>query len=259
MLAGWFMCNRVIARRFLGFLFALSIAYYAGLMIPRGGSPEMPLYLLQPYYLQSTLQIGAVAGVTLFVVFLSLIVHAAPRVSSYVLSSLLIWCVGFLSLPPSGANSSFNTSSRANYCGSLGCASASDHAAIDFIKAFGANIINTYPNLTYQSAPKILILGHPTALGGEKLVFPYGASRLVPLESPLPVAFFYGRGYPAWDFDNYLRHVCSRFDMDWMRRHNIRYLFLPSSGGGCLRGRQSVIASSTVLFEQGGARFLKLF
>jgi len=259
MVLAWFTQDRRIATRYLVFMFALSLGYYAGLIIPHDGAAHMPLYLLQPYYLQSTLQIGAVAGLTLLVTFISTVVQSTPRISSYALSSILIWCVSTLSRSPAAANAAFSLSSRANYCGSLGCASASDHAALRFIRDIGNNILGTYKDLTYQTSPKILILGSPAILGREKWVFPYGASRLVPLHSPLPVVFFYGRGSPAWDFDNYRRHVCNRFDMEWMRRHNIRYLFIPSSGGGCLRKRDAVIASSTILFQEGDSIVLKLF
>jgi hypothetical protein len=77
--------------------------------------------------------------------------------------------------------------------------------------------------------------------------------------SPLPVAFFYGRGSPLWSYENYLTRVCQQFDREWMRQHNIRYLFIPSSNPGCLRGRDRVLAESTVLFERDGAKVVALF
>jgi hypothetical protein len=55
-----------------------------------------------------------------------------------------------------------------------------------------------------------------------------------------------------------MQRVCSQLDRDWLRARNIRYLFLPESNPGCLRGKERVLGEMKVLFESGASRFLQI-
>jgi hypothetical protein len=255
----WLAKAGASALRFAVILVYLSLSFYLSLTIPRTGDVNRPLYLVQPYIMQSIMQAGPVLGLLLLATGSMWIARSWRG-----WGSLVALAVGVLALStPDESLATYsrflNTKPRRAYCGSLGCVSDGDRAALAFVTELGKDLLAKYPSLSYDEIPKIMIPTQPADLGTEEWLFPFGASRLVPLVSPLPVAFFYSRGSPQWTFDNYRRHVCSRFDVDWLKRRNVRYLFLPSQNPGCIRGKSRVIESSTILFERDGAKVLKLF
>jgi len=161
--------------------------------------------------------------------------------------------------PVTARTPAFNMNVRGGYCGSLTCLNEGNRAALAFLEKLSAQIINKYPGLSYEAAPKILMLGIPATLGVEKWVFPAGAARVVPLFSSLPVAFFYGRGHSDWSFENYQNRVCQKLDLDWLKRRNVRYLFLPYREPGCLKKRAEIRRLSKVIFEHDKSRVLQIF
>ena len=247
------------ALRFAVILVYLSLSFYLSLTIPRTGDVNRPLYLVQPYIMQSIMQAGPVLGLLLLATGSMWIARSWGGWGS--LAALAVGILAVTTPDESLATYSrfLNTKPRRTYCGSLGSVSVGDRAALAFVTELGNDILSKYSSLSYDEIPKIMIPTHPADLGTEEWLFPFGASRLVPLVSPLPVAFFYSRGSPQWTFANYRRYVCSRFDVDWLKRRNVRFLFLPSQNPGCIRGKSRVIESSTILFERDGAKVLKLF
>jgi len=236
-----------------------SLSSYASHGFPSSGNADNPLYLVKPYLAWSCLQHGALLGF----LFLSVLLHlllVRLTAGRLVVTSLATILIGvYYPQPAVAANSFFKMTPRVSYCGAGGCVTAADQAVLGFIKKFGDELLSRYDHLTYQAAPKILILGSPAVLGVERWVFPSGASRVLPLVSPLPVAFFYGRGSPAWSYENYRHYVCLQFNEGWLHQKNIRYLFIPSTKEGCLRGRNRVLEKSTILFQDGDALFAQLY
>jgi hypothetical protein len=255
---GWFLAFPAHARRFtLLIATTLTLLWLAdGLHL--SGPQDTPIYLVQPYIIQSLWDSGVLFGCLCIVGLITGVFNFLSGTQSQILLTAAI----VMSLLPSrsGAqlNNELNLTPRVTSCGSFGCVTPNDVQVFRFIKTYGDSIIAKYSNLDFANAPKILLLGHPAIHGPEKWVFPYGASRVLPQESPLPVAFFYGQGSRAWSYENYMQRVCTQFDRDWLRSHNIRYLFLPESNPGCLRGRERVLGEMTVLFESGASRFMQI-
>lgn len=244
---------------FLSIVVSLSLACYASLTIPPSGDVQRPLYLVQPYLVHGLMQSGAVMGF----LALGVGVHAVLLTFGHlgVLSLFIATLVG-VSFPVTSLamrNEKFNLTPRVAICGTMGCLSAADRDGLRFIKELSASIVEKYPHLSYEEAPKILILGYPSEMGVEQWIFPTGASRILPIVSHLPVAFFYGRGSSAWTYDNYRQKVCLQFDLDWLKRRNVRYLFMVAQSPGCIRGRDRVLTQSTVLFEKDGTKVIQLF
>ena len=257
-IALWWACTRGSASRYICALIFLSVSYYGSLGLPISGTLQTPSYLIRPYLERSFSQNGTLLGFIGLAALLRLLLCAVSSRGLLLMPmvcGVLVWQVH---VPAVAHNPAFNMTPRVNYCGSMGCANSSDLKVLEFVRGFGEGILSKYPELTYESAPKILILGNIATLGVEKWVFPLGASRILPLTSVLPVAFFYGRGSPDWSYDNYRKRVCLRFDKAWLQGKNVRYLFIPSGGVGCLRDRKKVFSEATILFEDGDARFLQL-
>ncbi len=237
----------------------LSLSFYLSLAIPQAGDMNRPVYLVQPYIMQSIMQAGPVLGLLLLAIGSLFIIRSLRGWGSLVALVVGVAAVTTPDASLASYNRFLNANSRRTYCGSLGCLSEGDRAALRFVTDLGKDVLSKYSGLTYDEVPKIMILADPHDLGTEDWLFPFGSSRVLPLESPLPVAFFYGRGSPQWNFSNYQRHICARFDLDWLKRRNVRFLFLPANDPGCIRGKSRIIESSTILFERDGTRVLKLF
>lgn len=223
------------------------------------GSVDLPLYLIQPYVVQTVFQCGALLGFILLIPLGLLFFSVQGVAQTAIVSLLTICCFLFPSAPITTQTGAFNMNVRGGYCQTMACLSDADRAALDFIEKLGTQIRAKYPHLSYDEAPKILILGIPAILGAEKWVFPSGSARVVPLFSKLPVAFFYGRGHQDWDFDNYQQRVCKKLDVDWLKKRNVRYLFLAKKDPGCMKRRREMVGQGKILFDAGGARVVQLF
>jgi hypothetical protein len=74
----------------------------------------------------------------------------------------------------------------------------------------------------------VALTSMPFKFGPTKLLFPIGASQALPL---------YGKGYNfcfqvydpcgAYSYDEYIQHVVTFLDADWLLTNNFRYFFLP--------------------------------
>jgi hypothetical protein len=74
------------------------------------------------------------------------------------------------------------------------------------------------------------------------------------------LAFYYFAGFPeAFSVENYLSHVCRRFDREWLAARNIRYLFVPSDRGGiCVHDLDRILEQSRVVAVKNRAAFVEL-
>ena len=255
----WLVQTPRYAARAVVALLLLSCLYFASVGLPSEGDWNNPLYLLQPYLRQSLLQVGIVLGFLVFSVGLRFALGSLRPLSISAALAAVAFLVSRQPAPAVASNPTFRMEPRVAYCGSMGCVEPSDLSVLEFVTMFGEEVLSRHPHLSYETAPKILILGDMATVGVEQWVFPYGASRVVPLISPLPVAFFYGRGSPSWSYENYRSKICHDVDEDWLRRRNVRYIFISSTQRGCLRGKERVLARAKVLFQDGNARFVELF
>jgi hypothetical protein len=255
----WLIMAPSTALRYLALGPLISFCFVLALAVPPREIKDPPLYLFQPYLIRAVLQAGAVCAFCLVAVSIRVITSERSLARALVALALALRFTWYPDQSFASGNPIFIVKPRANHPGSLGGITEADREAIAFIRSLGEGVLSKYGDLSHQDAPKILILSHPTDLGFEKWLFPIGASRLIPLESPLPVAFFYGQGSRLWSYENYRQHVCLQFDKEWLRKRNIRYLFIPKTNPGCIRGKQALLAESTVLFEKDDTRVIQIF
>ena len=255
----WLVAAPTTAVRYIALGPLLSFCFILALSVPPRKIENPPLYLFQPYLIRAVLQAGAIGAFCLLAVSIRMISGERSWPKSLVALALALRFTSYPAHSFAAANPIFNVKPRANHPGSLGGITEADREAIAFIRSLGEGVLSKYGDLSHQDAPKILILSHPTDLGFEKWLFPIGASRLIPLESPLPVAFFYGQGSRLWSYENYRQHVCLQFDKEWLRKRNVRYLFIPKTNPGCIRGKQALLAESTVLFEKDDTRVIQIY
>lgn len=255
----WVFVAPTTAIRYLALGPLISFCFVLALSVPPREIKDPPLYLFQPYLIRAVLQAGAVCAFCLLAVSIRVVTRERSLVRALIALGLTLRFTWYPAQSFASGNPIFIVKPRATHPGSLGGITEGDREAIAFIKTFGASVLSKYGDLSHDEAPKILIPSHPTDLGFEKWLFPIGASRLVPLESPLPVAFFYGQGSRLWSYDNYRQHVCLQFDKEWLKKRNIRYVFIPKSNPGCIRGKQALLAESKILFEKDETRVIQIF
>lgn len=142
----------------------------------------------------------------------------------------------------------------------LGFPLPEDLAVISKIESFSADVMKGIPRLAAGEAPKILIPNQASDLGWEQWLFPFGASRVLPLRNVLPLAFYYNQGWQEFSYANYQEHVCREFDLQWLKDRNIQYIFVPAQRGPiCVKGLRELIKKENVIFKRGKSVFARLF
>ncbi|NMC63884.1 MAG: hypothetical protein GYA55_12040 [SAR324 cluster bacterium] len=227
--------------------FYLALAPFLSVLPPGKG-----LYLLGPYFFNLCHQ-------ALFLwtsVALSfLMIHFCSINTLFILPFIIT-----LAYLPTDS-SRVNLQPRYNYCGSMGCVSDDDKTILQQIETFSQLKVTEALSSQHKAVPKILILNIISRTNGEEWLFPFGAARILPLYNTMPLAFYYNQGNQSYSFQSYQKHVCPRFDKQWLRNRNIRFAFLPSDVGPVCLGALADIAQKkeNVIFESGKAKFIKLF
>ena len=145
---------------------------------------------------------------------------------------------------------------RHSYCGSMGCVNATD---IEVVKKLEALVADGEIPLLKGKLPRVLIPNVLVNAGIERWVFPTGASRYLAMADALPVAFYYYQGDSDYSTESYKRHVCERFDRDWLEKEGINYVFLPAERvGTCIAGLESLHTTDTVILESGNSSLVRL-
>jgi hypothetical protein len=251
------VCGSGMARRFACLLGFLGVCSCLNLELSALSSRHFPAFLVQSYFLNAVLQVGAVLGVgvcALVVAFL---------LTQTVLHRLALLALALLILTSRTSfaheNPAYRLMPRFNYCGPLGCVVDEDQEALRFLSELGANLLEKYPGLDYKRAPKLLIVNGVAPGAVENWLFPGGVSRLTPMFWPLPVAFFYFRGSHLWSYENYLAHVCFTWDIQWLRSHNVRYLLALDGDPGCLKNKQEVLGQLKVIYRNPRVAVYEIF
>ncbi|HMO02917.1 MAG TPA: hypothetical protein PKD37_07720 [Oligoflexia bacterium] len=218
-------------------------------LAPKSGS----LKLLLPYFLTNSAQYG-------FLLFLSTLFTTFVTIPDKILT-LIIAPLSLIITFVSPLNPSLKGKiGRVRYCGSLGCASQNDLAAIDYVSRLASKLKSEIASGTESKLPKILIVSSPVTIAGENWLYPIGGSRILPLYNYLPVAFFYSQGSSEYTFENYLKNICQKTNRNWLKKRNIRYLFLADERGSvCFKEPSSLKPPATLLFSSGKSEIWRLF
>lgn len=240
-------------------LVAISNLAVMGFIILPGLSPlstNAQYRLIFPYSLHLSQQITLVW--ILFI--LCLISHAIFKRWGFQL--FLVLCVPSLLLLRNYRDNfaSIRLQPRYSVSSALGSATSDDQVVIRQIEAFSDDIKKRYPYLNADTIPKILIpnLYHDT--GWEQWLYPHGATRVLPIKDTLPLAFYYNQGWEDFNYNNYLDKVCRHFDLAWLSKKNIRYIFLPDDRGPvCVKNLSRILKSENIIFKSGNSIFAKLF
>lgn len=149
----------------------------------------------------------------------------------------------------------YRSGPKRDYCGGIQCPVATEVQVLDqfrtWLLAVGAD-----PDRTTD---RVLVPNNVVRLGHEHWLFPAGIGRVAPHEDIGPVAFFYYQGDAAYTTENYIARVCERFDVEWLRSHQIRYVLLPQSAGGwCIHNHDLLAARWATVAQVGNAKVIDL-
>lgn len=144
---------------------------------------------------------------------------------------------------------------RADYCGSLGCATPDD---IEVMTRF-SRMIRQPKGAALTSLPRVLVPNSVHDTRNEDWVFPVAGARALPFYDVPPVAFFYYQGDDDYTTEAYKTHVCRQFDRNWLAAQGVGYVFLPSNrDAACLDGMEQLPATEEVLVRSGNSYLLRL-
>lgn len=218
-------------------------------------SPYSDFYLLPIYTRSNAQQFIFLWLFSAYGIFISSFINQVSLRYLLVSSILLILSLTLISK----TSGNVNRAPRKNHWGSMGFVHVDDLALIGRIEDMFKKYKKSKKHLSYEDIPKILIPNSMLVFGREKWLFPHGASRILPFYNVFPVAFFYFQGDRDYTNESYKRRVCQDFDESWLRKRNIKYLFLPSDRGSvCIHNLEQIIATKTILFKQGNAIFISL-
>jgi hypothetical protein len=253
----WLLTSVRTAVRWFIALVICSFTSWLSSSLHGGGDAISAAYLIKPYINEAALQNGAIL---LFIALTPPLYLIGRYLGSRAASSIVLVLVAVgVFRPPSHRDndqSAFNLTPRECGTKNSNCLSVAETLALDFLSRHTNEIRARYPHLTYATAPKVLILGSPVTRGPERWVFSSGLARVAPNYSALPVAFFYGRGSPDWNYENYQARVCKNLDLDWLKRRNVRFILVGKREPGCMRRKREIIKGLTTLFEMDGVRVL---
>jgi hypothetical protein len=256
----WISRSPARALRWLAIFPVLAITHFVALCIPPRVGGAIPIYLIQPYTIDAANQMGAVAALCALGVAFAFIVqlsHAWQRAAVAMGAIGLAW-IGQSSAASAG-NGFIMRPRVTRLDGNMGVPTASDLDVIRFWNQYATEAMTQAGAASYGEAPKILVLGNPRDRGIEQWVFPVGGGRLLPLESPMPVAFFYGHGSGDWNYQSYLDRVCRNFDVDWLLARNVRYVFIPEDERACIAvGERDPNGPFKTLYRSGSAALLQI-
>jgi len=235
----------------LALVFAIRALVFPLMVALRRFGPDF--YLLSQYVEMSRQQLVMLIGYAGIVL---LAIELARRLSPIGIFMLVLAIFLFSRVAP---NTKMGPCHRQIYPGPLDAATPGDMTVIRHAESLFRGWRNKHPVMDFTSMPRILIPNVAANIGRETWLIPYGAARILPLADVFPVAFFYFEGSRDYTFEAYQDHVCRRFDVDWLRARNIRYLFLPAQRGrSCIADLDNVLASAQVLASDENSQLLEI-
>lgn len=212
-----------------------------------------PFYLLYPYLIHSLSQYKVVA----YQLLLGFGLLAAFKKSwpdwRILLTGIFCSCIVFLVMS-AVAPTSFKI--RKNYCGSLGCTSETDIKVLLKFKDYQSNRSSPKSGLK----EKILVPNILVSAGSEEWIFPFGGARVLPLYNIAPLSFYYFQGSTDYTVRSYRENICNSFNLDWLKKRQIRYIFLPSDRGPfCIHNIDQVVKDGEVIIRDGESLVIKIY
>lgn len=217
-------------------------------------STTAPFYLLYPYFIFSLAQYK-IALVLL--VFAIAIIAGLSR--SWAIGKVLV--VTFFSIVFAGFImrniEPYNIQARKNYCGSMGCVTNADFRVFE---KFRGILKRGETSAARYEDNRILLPNRIVQSANETWIMPMGGSRLVPYANIGPSAFYYFQGDKDYSVKTYREKVCEKFDLDWLKSHKIRYLFIPDDRNGiCVANLDKIDTLFKVLIKDENSMILQLY
>lgn len=205
-------------------------------------------YLLSPYYWLSLAQLKILLITALFLAVL-FVGHMRRLPATALMVFSLLAVIG--TTVAMRRTQTIMEGPRVDYCGSLGCMEPDDLAVLEQFETM------------YRDGKlvegRILLPNSRHKAHREAWIFPVAAARATPFFDVPRVAFFYYQGDPDFTTDNYVTHICERFDRQWLRDQNIAYVFLPlRRGAACVEGITDLPRTERILARQGDSMILEL-
>ena len=206
----------------------------------------------QQFLLMWSFSIVAVVIYTIFYV-----IPTNKRKTIIFVTGYLVVCLGLSSLMSLNV---VNRRARKNYAGSMGVATENDKIVMkkteDLFKAYK----DEHKALTYENIPKILVPNFIVKTDKEDWLFVLSGARILPMYDTFPVAFYYFQGdAKSYSFNNYISNVKNKFNVEWLKSKNIKYLYVPSDGPDDTIDPAFSKICINVVYQSGKAKLIQIW
>jgi hypothetical protein len=226
---------------------AVLLAVLAGL------GNDRAYYLLHPYFLVS---IGQMKIIILLMLSSIAIVHLVARYGYGPRTVAGIAVLIMVTAIPPRFSQPVETAPRVRQCYEGSCLPVDDLALLRAIESAGGDPLFQQAR---RDGARILAPNVVAQMGLEEWAFPVGSARLLGQIDTLPVAFYYMQGDTDFTASAYRRHVCERFDTNWMKKERIRFLFVSArTDYACVKDLETMATAGNVVMQRGQALLLSI-
>lgn len=205
-------------------------------------------YLLAPYYWLALAQLKIVLVTMLALAVILAAYQRQARAGVAASLAVVIIAISYLGM---NSTQQLMERPRVEYCGSLGCVEDDDLAVLQEFESMAKS--------GELKPGRILLPNSLHEAHREKWIFPVTGARAVPFLDLPPAAFYYYRGDPEFTTANYVRHVCERFDREWLAQREISYVFLPSRRqAACMAGMSMLPSTERIVTRRGNSMIVEL-
>lgn len=252
LLVGW-SCTRKQPRDTLRMMacaaifFLMAVPLYA---FSEQLTSDRGLYLLHSYSAMGLSQIKLLIGAALSIYLAGFLLNQSRFAAAMLVSVAVAVC----SAAVFRDHGAYLSASKKDLCGGLECPSADDLNAVqDFV------VYRKGHHDSDSRDAKVLVPNTIVSMGIETWLFPAGMARVAAYMDVGPMAFYYYQGSASYTTDAYNRHVCTRFDREWLLRSGIRYVLLPASESGWCIDKAGMFANPhAVIVSRGGAKIIDI-
>ncbi|MCV2351396.1 hypothetical protein [Paucibacter sp. Y2R2-4] len=221
------------------------------------------LYLLEPYFLEA---INRLAYLWLMSVLLTALALGIKCFSNGSLRSIAGLSAAVLLLFPLHSvrdrlPSQLDLDFRQSHCSLKSCDTRDDAIVLASLNAIYEQEAAAKSKLVPPGPmSRVLVPNQVRDIWRERWLLPVGTARNLPANTSFPLAFYYYKGDPEFSYRNYVERVCENFDVEWLKQHRIKYIYLPSDRDkACVSGVEGLLASDQLVVKSGKAAMIRIY
>ena len=219
-------------------------------------------YLLEPYFIEAVNRVAYLWYVGILLVALILVFRKVSEFSQGAVVFIAIFTAMMIPVRQARDHlpNDVRMDNRISDCRLLDCDPADDRIVIRALRTEYEKYVNAPNASDSRMIPRVLVLNELIDVWRERWLFPVGISRVLPAMVDFPLAFYYYKGHPDFTYQNYVKHVCERFDRKWLQDRRVQYVFVPSEREkACVADLDDLLSGPGILSRSGNSALIQIF